>query len=130
MGTINIIKLAVKYNSALLFTSTSEIYGNPLVSPQPESYWGNVNPIGPRSCYDEGKRCAETLIVQHRTQFGGNFKIVRLFNTYGPNMDIDDGRVITNFIKYIKLNEPIPIYGSGNQTRSFCYIDDIIDGLI
>lgn len=128
-GTKNMLDLAVKYNAKLLFTSTSEVYGDPLVHPQPEEYFGNVNTVGERSCYDEGKRVAESLIYEYRRLFNVDAKIVRIFNTYGPFMDIDDGRVITNFIKQIRENNPVIIYGDGSQTRSFCYIDDMIDGL-
>ena len=128
-GTQNVLQLCIKYKSKLLFTSTSEIYGDPLVHPQPEEYFGNVNTIGERSCYDEGKRVCETLLYLYREQYKLDIKIVRIFNTYGPFMDIHDGRVITNFIKNILLNKPVLIYGDGTQTRSFCYIDDMIDGL-
>jgi UDP-glucuronate decarboxylase len=127
-GTKNMLELARLYNAKLLFTSTSEVYGDPLVHPQPEEYFGNVNTLGERSCYDEGKRVAETLIYEYRRLFNIDAKIVRVFNTYGPFMNIDDGRVITNFIKQIQKNEPLVIYGDGMQTRSFCYIDDMIDG--
>jgi len=127
-GTKNMLELARLYNAKLLFTSTSEVYGDPLVHPQPEEYFGNVNTVGERSCYDEGKRVAESLIYEYRRLFNVDAKIVRVFNTYGPFMDIDDGRVITNFIKQIQKNEPLVIYGDGTQTRSFCYIDDMIDG--
>ena len=130
VGTKNMLELAKKNNAKILISSTSEVYGNPLVHPQPEEYYGNVNTIGERSCYDEGKRVAETLIYEYNKKFNVNTKIVRIFNTYGPNMDIDDGRVITNFIKQYLKEEPFQIYGKGNQTRSFCYIDDMIDGLI
>ncbi len=129
-GTKNVLDLAKKYNSKLLFTSTSEIYGDPLVHPQTEDYYGNVNTMGERSCYDEGKRVAETLIYEYERKFDLNLKVVRIFNTYGPYMDLNDGRVITNFIKQIKYVNPVVIYGSGNQTRSFCYVDDMIDGLL
>lgn len=130
IGTTNLLQLAKKHNAKFLFTSTSEIYGDPLVHPQPEEYYGNVNTVGERSCYDEGKRVCETLIYEYRKKFNLDLKIVRLFNTYGPYMDINDGRVITNFIKQIKNNENLKIYGNGNQTRSFCYISDIINGLV
>ncbi len=132
-GTINMLELAHTHNCLLLFTSTSEVYGDPLIEEQDETYWGNVNPVGERSCYDEGKRCAETIIYEFRKKYPtlkNKLKIVRLFNTYGPYMDIDDGRVITNFIKSSLENKPITIYGDGNQNRSFCFIDDLIDGLI
>jgi UDP-glucuronate decarboxylase len=133
IGTMNMLDLALENKCKLLFTSTSEVYGDPLITPQNEAYWGNVNPIGPRSCYDEGKRCAETLIYEFRNlhpEIANNLKIVRIFNTYGPYMDIDDGRVITNFIKCINENNPITIYGDGTQTRSFCFVDDMIDGFV
>ena len=129
-GTKNVLELAKYHRCKLLFTSTSEIYGDPLVHPQPEHYFGNVNTVGERSCYDEGKRVAETLIYEYRNKFNLDLKIVRIFNTYGPYMNINDGRVITNFIHQIKINQPIEIYGDGNQTRSFCYVDDLIDGFI
>jgi UDP-glucuronate decarboxylase len=130
IGTQNMIQLAKLHNAKLLFTSTSEIYGDPDVHPQPESYFGNVNTMGERSCYDEGKRIGETLIYEYRKKHNLDLKVVRIFNTYGPYMDINDGRVITNFIKQILKNEPLYIYGNGNQTRSFCYVDDMIDGLM
>ena len=128
-GTKNILDLALKYKAKLLFTSTSEVYGDPIIHPQPEEYFGNVNTMGERSCYDEGKRIAETLIYEYRRLYNLDAKIVRIFNTYGPYMDIDDGRVITNFIKNILEDIPVVIYGDGTQTRSFCYVDDMIDGL-
>jgi len=128
-GTKNMLELAKKCKAKLLFTSTSEVYGDPLVHPQPEEYFGNVNTVGERSCYDEGKRVAESLIYEYRRLYNVDAKIVRIFNTYGPFMDIDDGRVITNFIRQIQKNEPVVIYGDGTQTRSFCYIDDMINGL-
>ena len=130
VGTKNVLDLAKRYGAKVLFTSTSEVYGDPLVHPQPEEYFGNVNTFGERSCYDEGKRVAESLIYEYRRKFGLDVKIVRIFNTYGPYMDIDDGRVITNFIKQILANKPLIIYGDGTQGRSFCYVDDMIDGLI
>lgn len=130
VGTQNMIQLAKQHNAKLLFTSTSEIYGDPDVHPQPENYFGNVNTMGERSCYDEGKRIGETLIYEYRKKHDLDLKVVRIFNTYGPYMDIDDGRVITNFIKQILNKEPLNIYGNGNQTRSFCYVDDMIDGLM
>jgi UDP-glucuronate decarboxylase len=129
-GTKNVLDLAKKHNAKLLFTSTSEVYGDPLVHPQPEEYFGNVNTVGERSCYDEGKRVAESLIYEYRNKFGLDLKIVRLFNTYGPYMDLNDGRVITNFINQIMKEENLKIYGDGTQTRSFCYVDDMIGGLI
>ena len=128
-GTRNILELALKYNAKFLFTSTSEVYGDPLIHPQVEEYFGNVNTLGERSCYDEGKRVAETLIREYTRVYNLDCKIVRLFNTYGPFMDISDGRVITNFIKCVQRNEPLSIYGDGNQTRSFCYVDDTIEGI-
>ena len=133
-GTKNVLDLAKEFTKQgkickVLFTSTSEVYGDPLVHPQPEDYYGNVNTMGERSCYDEGKRVAETLIYEYRRKYGLDVKIVRLFNTYGPYMDINDGRVITNFIKQIMANKPVQIYGDGSQTRSFCYVDDLICGL-
>jgi UDP-glucuronate decarboxylase len=131
IGTINLLNLAKQKNSKLLFTSTSEVYGDPLIHPQPESYYGNVNTVGIRSCYDESKRAGETYVdLFKRIHKSNNYKIVRIFNTYGPFMDINDGRVITNFIKCIINNEPIKIYGDGMQTRSFCYISDMVSGLI
>jgi UDP-glucuronate decarboxylase len=114
----------------ILQASTSEVYGDPVVHPQPESYWGNVNPVGPRSCYDEGKRCAETLFFDYRRQHGLRIKVARIFNTYGPRMHPNDGRVVSNFIMQALRGEDITIYGDGSQTRSFCYVDDLVDGLI
>lgn len=130
MGIINMLELANKYGATLLQASTSEVYGDPLIHPQIETYWGNVNPIGVRSCYDEGKRCAETLMMDYHRQFGTNIKIVRIFNTYGPNMHPNDGRVVSNFIVQALKDEAITIYGDGNQTRSFCYVSDLVDGMI
>lgn len=130
IGTIHILDLAVKNCAKFILTSTSEVYGNPLEHPQKESYYGNVNTVGERSCYDESKRCAETYVYEYRNKYGGDFKICRIFNTYGPHMDIDDGRVITNIIKQIIHNRPIIIHGDGKQTRSFCYIDDMVDALL
>lgn len=130
LGTINMLELAKEKSALLLQASTSEIYGDPLEHPQKESYWGNVNPIGIRSCYDEGKRCAETLIVDYNRQYNLSAKIVRIFNTYGPYMQKNDGRVVSNFIVQALKNEDITIYGNGEQTRSFCYVDDLIDGII
>lgn len=129
-GTQKVLDYCVLYNCKMLFTSTSEVYGDPLVHPQPEEYYGNVNTVGERSCYDEGKRVAETLIYEYRKKFRLDLKIARLFNTYGPKMDLCDGRVITNFIRQIKKGEPVEIYGDGTQTRSFCYIDDMLHGLV
>lgn len=130
LGIINMLELAKKCNATILQASTSEVYGNPNVHPQLESYWGNVNPIGIRSCYDEGKRCAETLMMDYHRRFGIDTKIVRIFNTYGPNMAQNDGRVVSNFILQALRNEDITIYGDGSQTRSFCYVDDLVEGLI
>ena len=130
MGTKNVLDLAKVHNAKVLLTSTSEVYGDPLVHPQPEEYYGNVNTIGERSCYDESKRLAETIMYEYRKQFGLDTKIVRIFNTYGPYMDEKDGRVITNFLDRIKEGKEVEIYGTGEQTRSFCYVDDMISGLI
>ncbi|MBE7704026.1 MAG: SDR family oxidoreductase [Cyanobacteria bacterium SIG28] len=130
VGMANLLELAKKCNATILQASTSEIYGNPLEHPQKETYWGNVNPIGIRSCYDEGKRCAETLMSDYHRQYGIDTKIVRIFNTYGPNMHPNDGRVVSNFIIQALKNEDITIYGEGNQTRSFCYVDDLVNALI
>lgn len=130
VGTKSVLDLARHTNAKVLFTSTSEVYGDPKVHPQPEEYFGNVNTVGERSCYDEGKRVAESLIYEYRQRYNLDLKIVRIFNTYGPYMDINDGRVITNFIKQIMLDKPLIIYGDGSQGRSFCYVDDMIDGLI
>jgi UDP-glucuronate decarboxylase len=130
LGAINLLELSRKYNSTIFQASTSEIYGDPKVHPQQENYWGNVNPIGPRSCYDEGKRCAETLFFDHHRQFNVGIKLVRIFNTYGPSMNPGDGRVVSNFIVQAIKGENISIYGDGSQTRSFCYVDDMIDGFI
>ena len=130
LGAINILELANKYNAKVLQASTSEIYGDPLEHPQKESYWGNVNPIGVRSCYDEGKRCAETLCIDYQRQFGVDARIVRIFNTYGPRMNKDDGRVVSNFIVQAIKGENLTIFGDGGQTRSFCYYSDLIDGFI
>lgn len=129
-GVFNLLDLAVKYDAKFLQSSTSEVYGEPLEHPQKESYWGNVNPNGIRSCYDEGKRCAESICLNYHREYGINLKIARIFNTYGPYMDILDGRVVTNFIIQALKGENITIYGEGLQTRSFCYIDDLLDGLI
>ncbi len=130
MGTKNLLDLAKSQKARFLHASTSEVYGDPLVHPQKEDYWGNVNPNGPRSCYDEGKRFAESLIVNYSNQFGMDNRIFRIFNTYGPRMRKNDGRVIPNFISQALTNEPITIYGNGSQTRSFCYIDDLVDGIM
>jgi UDP-glucuronate decarboxylase len=130
LGSINILELAKKNKAKVLQASTSEVYGDPKVSPQSEDYWGNVNPIGLRSCYDEGKRAAETLFFDYHRQFGLKIKICRIFNTYGPYMAQNDGRVISNFIIQALKNKDLTIYGDGSQTRSFCYVDDLIDGFI
>lgn len=129
-GAINMLSLAETLKARILQASTSEVYGDPEIHPQHEGYWGNVNPIGPRSCYDEGKRCAETLFFDYRRQFGLPIKVARIFNTYGPRMHPQDGRVVSNFIVQALRGEPITIYGDGSQTRSFCYVDDLIEGLI
>ena len=129
-GAINLLGLAKRTKAKILQASTSEIYGDPKVSPQTETYWGNVNPIGTRSCYDEGKRAAETLFSDYHRQYNLDIRIARIFNTYGPKMSEDDGRVVSNFIVQALNNDPITIYGNGNQTRSFCYVDDLISGLI
>ena len=130
IGAINVLGLAKRLNIPILQASTSEIYGDPEVHPQKEEYWGNVNTIGPRSCYDEGKRCAETLFFDYRYQLGVDAKIIRIFNTYGPRMSPNDGRVVSNFIVQALQNNDITIYGEGEQTRSFCYVDDLITGMI
>ena len=130
MGAINMLGLAKRIHAKILQASTSEVYGDPFVHPQPEEYWGNVNPIGIRSCYDEGKRCAETLFFDYHRQNHVRIKVVRIFNTYGPRMHPNDGRVVSNFIMQALKGEDITIYGDGSQTRSFCYCDDLIDGLI
>ncbi len=129
-GAINMLGLAKRLKARIFQASTSEVYGDPTVHPQPESYWGNVNPIGPRSCYDEGKRCAETLFFDYNRQHGLDIKVARIFNTYGPRMHPSDGRVVSNFIVQALKGEPITIYGDGSQTRSFCYVDDLIDGFL
>jgi UDP-glucuronate decarboxylase len=129
-GSINMLGLAKRLKIRILQTSTSEIYGDPTEHPQKETYWGNVNPIGPRSCYDEGKRCAETLFFDYYRQHKLDIRVVRIFNTYGPRMHPNDGRVVSNFVNQALKNEPITLYGSGNQTRSFCYVDDLVTGLI
>lgn len=130
MGAINMLGLAKRVKARILQASTSEVYGNPTVHPQPEEYWGNVNPIGIRSCYDEGKRAAETLFFDYHRQNGVDIKVVRIFNTYGPNMNINDGRVVSNFIVQALKGVDITIYGDGTQTRSFCYVDDLVEGMI
>ena len=130
MGAINMLGLAKRINAKILQASTSEVYGDPLVHPQPESYWGHVNPIGERSCYDEGKRCAETLFIDYHKQNKVKIKIIRIFNTYGPRMHPNDGRVVSNFIVQALKNQDITIYGEGQQTRSFQYVDDLVEGMI
>ena len=130
MGAINVLGLAKRVKARVLQASTSEVYGDPREHPQKESYWGHVNPIGKRSCYDEGKRCAETLFFDYHRQNRVEIKVARIFNTYGPNMDLNDGRVVSNFIVQALQNKPLTIYGAGDQTRSFCYVDDLITGLI
>ena len=129
-GAINMLWLAKRVNARILQASTSEVYGDPVQHPQREDYWGNVNPIGPRSCYDEGKRCAETLFFDYQRQHDLDIKVIRIFNTYGPNMHPNDGRVVSNFIVQALTNQDITVYGNGEQTRSFCYVDDLIDGMI
>ena len=129
-GAINVLGLAKRLRIPILQASTSEVYGDPTVHPQVESYWGNVNPIGPRACYDEGKRCAETLFFDYHRQLGLEIKVARIFNTYGPRMHPNDGRVVSNFIVQALRGEPITIYGDGSQTRSFCYVDDLVDALV
>ncbi len=129
-GAINMLGLAKRLRAKILQASTSEVYGDPVVHPQTEDYWGNVNPIGFRSCYDEGKRCAETLFFDYHRQHRLRIKVARIFNTYGPRMHPNDGRVVSNFIMQALAGKPITIYGEGNQTRSFCYVDDLVDGLI
>jgi UDP-glucuronate decarboxylase len=130
LGAINMLGLAKRLNIRILQASTSEVYGDPTVHPQKEDYWGNVNPIGPRACYDEGKRCAETLFFDYYRQHNLDIKVVRIFNTYGPRMLPNDGRVVSNFIVQALKGEDITVYGDGSQTRSFCYIDDMVDGII
>ena len=129
-GAINMLGLAKRTGAKILQASTSEVYGDPQVHPQTEDYWGNVNPIGPRGCYDEGKRCAETLFFDFHRQYGINIRVARIFNTYGPRMHQNDGRVVSNFIVQALKGEPVTIYGDGSQTRSFCYVDDLVSGLI
>ena len=130
LGIINLLHLAKETGAIILQASTSEVYGDPAISPQPETYWGNVNPIGIRSCYDEGKRAAETLCFDYNRQYNVDSRVVRIFNTYGPSMAINDGRVVSNFIVQALREEPITIYGDGTQTRSFCYVTDLVDGII
>lgn len=130
LGALNSLELARSSNLVVLQASTSEVYGDPTITPQTEDYWGNVNPIGIRSCYDEGKRAAETLFFDFHREYGTKIKVARIFNTYGPRMDLNDGRVVSNFVKQALNNSPITIYGNGTQTRSFCYVSDLIDGLV
>jgi UDP-glucuronate decarboxylase len=130
IGAINMLGLAKRVKAKILQTSTSEVYGDPVLHPQPESYRGNVNPIGPRACYDEGKRCAETLFFDYHRQHNLHIKVVRIFNTYGPRMHPNDGRVVSNFIVQALKNEPITLYGDGSQTRAFCYVDDMVEGFL
>ena len=130
LGAINLLGLAKRLNAPILQASTSEVYGDPAVHPQTEDYWGNVNPIGPRSCYDEGKRCAETLFFDYRRQHQSRIKVARIFNTYGPRMHPGDGRVVSNFIVQALQGRPLSLYGEGQQTRSFCYVDDLVTALI
>ncbi|MBW1988732.1 MAG: SDR family oxidoreductase [Deltaproteobacteria bacterium] len=129
-GSINMLGLARRVNARILQASTSEIYGDPEVHPQTEDYWGNVNCVGPRSCYDEGKRCAETLFFDYHREHGLQIKVARIFNTYGPRMHVNDGRVVSNFVIQALKNQPITVYGDGSQTRSFCYVDDLVEGLV
>jgi UDP-glucuronate decarboxylase len=129
-GAINMLGLAKRVKAKILQASTSEVYGDPQVHPQPESYWGHVNPIGPRSCYDEGKRCAETLFFDYWRQHKLRIKVARIFNTYGPRMHMNDGRVVSNFVVQALRGEPITLYGDGSQTRSFCFVTDLVDGLV
>lgn len=130
LGSINMLDLATKNNAKIMQFSTSEVYGEPLVHPQEESYRGNVNPIGIRACYDEGKRCAESLFFDYHREFGTKIKVIRIFNTYGPKMNADDGRVVSNFIVQALKGEDITLYGDGQQTRSFCYVDDLVEGIV
>ena len=130
VGMVNVMGLAKRCNARILHASTSEVYGDPLVHPQTEDYWGHVNPIGPRSCYDEGKRIAESLLMNYHEAHGTEIRIIRIFNTYGPRMDPNDGRVISNFIRQALVGDDITIYGDGTQTRSFCYCDDLIEGML
>lgn len=130
IGAMNVLQLAKRDKIRVFQASTSEIYGDPIVHPQTENYWGNVNPIGPRACYDEGKRCAETLFFDYNRQYDVDIRVARIFNTYGPRMQPNDGRVVSNFIVQALNNNPITIFGTGEQTRSFCYVDDLIDGIL
>lgn len=129
LGIMNLCKLAKSTGAKLIQASTSEVYGDPLENPQRESYWGNVNPIGIRSCYDEGKRAAETICFDYKRQFGIDVRVIRIFNTYGPNMSVDDGRVVSNFINQALKNKPLTVYGDGTQTRSLCYVSDLVEGI-
>jgi UDP-glucuronate decarboxylase len=130
VGALNLLELARACGAKILQASTSEVYGDPLVHPQTEAYWGHVNPTGPRACYDEGKRCAETLFFDYHRQYRLEIKVARIFNTYGPRMLPDDGRVVSNFIVQALAGVPLTVYGDGSQTRSFCYVDDLVEGLI
>jgi dTDP-glucose 4,6-dehydratase len=130
MGTYQLLEMARAHGARFLLASTSEVYGDPLVHPQPESYWGNVNPIGPRGCYDEAKRCAEAFTMAHHRKHGVETRIVRVFNSHGPNMRLDDGRVVPNYIGQALRGEPLTVYGDGSQTRSLCYVDDLVSGLL
>ncbi|VVC87929.1 unnamed protein product [Leptidea sinapis] len=130
LGTINMLGLARRVGAKILIASTSEVYGDPMVHPQPESYWGHVNPIGPRACYDEGKRVAETLAYSYAKQENVTVRVARIFNTYGPRMHVSDGRVVSNFVMQALQNLTITVYGNGKQTRSFCYVSDLVDGLL
>jgi UDP-glucuronate decarboxylase len=130
LGAIHALDLAKKLNVRILQASTSEVYGDPLINPQHEEYWGNVNPVGIRSCYDEGKRAAETLFADYKRQFGIDIRVMRIFNTYGPKMNLDDGRVVSNFVVQALRNEPLTVYGNGEQVRSFCYVDDLVEGMV
>jgi UDP-glucuronate decarboxylase len=130
VGTNNMLKVAERTDARILLASTSEVYGDPEVHPQVESYWGNVNPVGPRSCYDEGKRVAETLMFDYHRERGTDVRVVRIFNTYGPRMSKDDGRVVSNFIVQALRNKPLTVFGDGSQTRSFCFVDDMVEGII
>jgi UDP-glucuronate decarboxylase len=130
VGTYNVLEAARQGGGRILQASTSEVYGDPAVHPQPETYFGNVNPVGPRSCYDEGKRCAESMVTDYRRQYATEVRIARIFNTFGPRMAVDDGRVVSNFIVQALRGAPIAIFGDGRQTRSFCYVDDLVEGLI
>ncbi len=129
-GTYNMLEMAQSTGARLLIASTSEVYGDPVEHPQTEGYWGNVNPIGPRACYDEGKRCGEALAVSHASHLGTEVRLARIFNTYGPRMDVDDGRVVSNFVVQALRGEPLTIYGDGKQTRSFCFVSDLVEGFI